>query len=362
MKILITAPSLETNRNVSGISSVVGQIIKHGGDEFFHFEAGRRDGEKVDIDWFLRQISLCLHIRREIRDRKIDVVHINTALAPLAIARDAILTRIASKPVLLHIHGGRFFTQKFSNFFLKWLTGKMLEKAKAIVVLSEIEKDFIEKNWKNTNVRVLENAVQVDEVQPRKPNMSVPPASAGGLNETAEKTIIFLGRLHEDKGLHEIIEACRILKKEGFQFNFKCFGMGEAKEKFVSEMTKILGEKFFYGGVVSGAEKWKAFAESDIFLLPSRYEGLPVALLEAMAAGCVPVASNVGSVCEVVKDGVNGFLIEPENVSQTLEKLKFLLSDKTDWENLRRNARETIEKRFDIKDYIKKLEDIYKKI
>lgn len=362
MKILITAPSLETSRNVSGISSVVSQIIARGSDEFFHFEAGRRDGEKIGIDWFLRQISLCLHFRREIRERKIDVVHINTALAPLSLVRDAVLTKFASRPVLLHIHGGRFFTQKFSSFFLKRMTGKMLKRAKTIVVLSEIEKDFIEKNWKNTSVRVLENAVLLDEVQPRKPDKSEPPAVAGGLNETSEKTLIFLGRLHEDKGLREIVEACRILKNEGFRFRFKCFGAGEAKEKFVSEMTKILGDKFFYGGVVSGAEKWQALAASDVFLLPSLYEGLPVALLEAMAAGCVPVASEIGSVREVVREGVNGFLVEPGNTVQIVDKLRPLLSEKIDWENLRKNARTTIEEKFNFKDYIEKLEHFYAEI
>jgi glycosyltransferase involved in cell wall biosynthesis len=348
-KILITAPSLETRRNVSGISSVVSQIIKRGGGEFFHFEAGRRDGEKIDVDWFLRQISLCLHFRREIREKKIDVVHINTALAPLSIVRDAVLARSANKPVLLHIHGGRFFTQKFSNFFLKWLTGKMLRRAKTVVVLSEIEKEYIEKRWQKLDVRVLENAVALDEVQTRK-------------NETDEKTIIFLGRLHEDKGLREIIEACRTLKNERFRFNFKAFGAGEAKDFFAAEMSKILDDKFFYGGVVSGAEKWKALATSDIFLLPSRYEGLPVALLEAMAAGCIPVASDIGSVREVVVDGVNGFLIEPQNVAQIVEKLKQLLSDKADWESLRRKAWRTIEEKFNFKDYIKKLERFYAEI
>lgn len=349
MKILITAPSLETSQNVSGISSVVSEIVKRGGGEFFHFEAGRRDGEKIGVDWFLRQISLCLHFRREIRERKIDVVHINTALAPLSLLRDAVLTRSARIPVLLHIHGGRFFTQKFSSFFLRWLTGKMLKRAKAVIVLSEIEKEFIEKNWQKLDATVLENAVPLDEVQPRG-------------KETREKTIIFLGRLHADKGLSEIVEACRILKNEGFQFRFKCFGAGEAKEEFVSEMNEILGDKFFYGGVVSGAEKWQALAASDIFLLPSLYEGLPVALLEAMAAGCVPVASEIGSVRVVVRDGVNGFLVEPGNTAQILEKLRPLLSDKIDWENLRKNARATIEEKFDFKDYIETLEAIYTEI
>ncbi len=349
MKILITAPSLETRQNVSGISSVVRQIVERGNGGFYHFAAGRRDGERIGISWFFRQISGFLRFRREIREKQIDIVHLNTALAPLSIMRDAALARIANRPILLHLHGGRFFTQKFDNWFFERLTGKMLRRAKIVVVLSETEKEFIESRWQNLDVRVLENSIALDEIQTRKP-------------ETSEKTIIFLGRLHEDKGLREIVKACRVLKSENFQFNFKCFGAGDAKEKFVSEMTNVLGEKFFYGGVVSGAEKWKALSESDIFLLPSRYEGLPVAMLEAMAAGCIPVVSKIGSINLVVKDGFNGFLIEPQNVSQTIEKLKLLLSDNAGWENLRRNARKTVEEKFNLKDYIEKLEDIYTEI
>ena len=349
MKILITAPSLETNRNVSGISSVVGQILKHGDSEFYHFQAGRRDGEKIGIRWFFTQIFAAPRLRREILDKKINVVHINTALAPLSIVRDAALAKAANRPVLLHLHGGRFFTQKFDRRFFQWLTGKMLRQAKTVLVLSEIEKKFIETRWQNLDVRVLENAVEIDEAPIVK-------------QENIEKTIVFLGRLHEDKGLREITEACRVLKSENFQFQFRCYGAGAEKDFFVREMTEILGEKFFYGGVVSGAEKRRALAESDIFLLPSRYEGLPVALLEAMAAGCVPVVSRVGSVNSVVKDGFNGFLVEPQNAGQIVEKLKFLLSGKADWESLRRNARKIVEEKFDIKDYIKRLENIYAEI
>jgi glycosyltransferase involved in cell wall biosynthesis len=349
MKILITAPSLETSRNVSGISSVVGQIIKRGDAEYHHFAAGRRDGEKIGASWFFRQLSVFSSFQREIREKKIDVVHINTALAPLSIMRDAALAKIANRPILLHLHGGKFFTQEFSSSFLKRLTGKMLRASCVVVVLSEIEKEFIEKRWKNMDVRVLENAVALDEVQARKA-------------ETPEKTIIFLGRLHKDKGLREIAEACRVLKSENFQFEFKCFGAGDEKDFFVAEMSEILGEKFFYGGVVSGEEKWKALAESDIFLLPSHYEGLPVALLEAMAAGVVPVVSEIGSIGSVVEEGFNGFLIEPQNVAQIVEKLKSLLSDEADWQNLRNNARATVADKFNLKDYIERLENIYAEI
>jgi len=194
---------------------------------------------------------------------------------------------------------------------------------------------------------VLENAVSLDAVK-------------GGAREAARKTIIFLGRLHESKGLHEIIEACRILEAENFEFQFRCFGAGALKDFFTKEMSEILGDKFFYGGVAGGEQKWDELAASDIFLLPSRYgEGLPMAMLEAMAAGCVVVAADVASVRAVITDGENGFLVEPYNTAQVVEKLKILLSGEADWEALRRNARATVEERFALGDYIKKLRKIY---
>lgn len=353
MKVLITAPSLDETENVSGISTLVRQIIKNGAADFRHFQAGRKDDDKGNLDWIFQQISLAPRFYREIKKEKFDLVHINTALNPLSIGRDFILVKtakFAGQKVLLHLHGGKFLANEFENNLLKSVTERMLRAASAVVVLSELEKQIVEKRWRNLNVKVLENAVALDEIEPRK-------------KETAEKTIIFLGRLHESKGLHEIIEACRNLKKENFNFRFRCFGAGAMRDFFVAEISKILGDKFDFGGVAAGKEKWKALAGSDIFLLPSRYgEGLPIAMLEAMAAGCVVVAADVASVRAVVKDGENGLLVAPYNTNQVVEKLKTLLSGKADWEKIKRNARRTIEEKFRVEDYTEKLENIYKEI
>ncbi|HLM00964.1 MAG TPA: glycosyltransferase family 4 protein [Pyrinomonadaceae bacterium] len=350
-KVLLTAPSLDEKQNVSGISTVARQIIERGTFEYRHFEAGRRDGERARIGWIRKQIVSVRRFRRAVRDA--DVVHLNTNFNPLAIVRDAVYAataRAAKIPLVVHVHGGRYLAEEFQSGWLKKIAEKMLRAGDAVVVLSEQEKKIIENRWRNLNVRVLENAVAVDE-------------AVDAERKTDEKTLIFLGRLHESKGLHEIVEACRRLKNENFRFRFKCFGAGERKDFFVAEMTRILGEKFYYGGVATGAEKWKELATADIFLLPSRYgEGLPVAMLEAMASGCVVIVSEMASTGAVVEDGENGFLIEPRSVAQLVEKLKLLLAGEIDSERLRKNARATIKARFDLNDYIERLENIYAEI
>lgn len=353
MKILITAPSLAEAENVSGISTVVRQIIQKSPFEFSHFAAGRRDGEKIGLRWFYNQAFLFPNFFVRIKQESPDLLHLNTALTPLAIGRDAVLAKIAQylkTPILLHIHGGKFFTQGFSNNFYKRLIKKMLYRTSAVVVLSETEKEFIEKIGNDLKIHVLPNAVsfaEIEKVEHKKKK---------------KKTILFLGRFHKGKGLKEIRETCRILKNKDIEFRFEGYGAGEEKDSFVRQMTEILGKDFYYGGVVSGREKWKALSDADVFLLPSHYEGLPLALLEAMAAGCVAVASDVGSIGKVIEDGKNGFLIRPRDTSQIVEKMEFLFSGEADWENLQRNAEKTIEERFSIKDYVKSLETIYEEI
>lgn len=349
MKILITAPSLDERKNVSGISTLVREIIKTDKNDFIQFVAGRQDGEKKSVGWLMKQLALPVRFRQTFLREKPEVVHINAALVPLSIMRDASLIIAAKRakiPTLLHLHGGRFLVEDFSNKFLESLAVKMFKSADRIVVLSEIEKENLTRRFRDLKIEVLPNAVSIKESNIEK--------------NVDKKTMIFLGRLHESKGLHEIIEACKILESENLAFDFRCFGAGEKKDFFVGEMEKILGEKFFYGGVISGEEKWDELFRSDIFLLPSRYgEGLPIAMLEAMAARCVPVASDVASVRAVVKNGENGFLVEPYNANQTADVLKNLLSDGFDRQTLRENARKTIEENYSMENYVQKLDEIY---
>jgi len=346
MKILITAPSLDENENVSGISALVRQIVKRSWHEFFHFQAGRKDGERSGPIWFLKQIMLVPGFNNFIKRTKPDVVHINTSLVKRAIARDVLLAGAArkmKKPVVLHVHGGPFAAGEFEW----WHLGKnMLNQANKVIVLSEREKEAILERIPELDIEVLPNAVPVDEIAetPRGP---------------VAKNVVYFGRLDETKGLDLIVEACAALKEKGLEFRFNCYGTGPQGREFIDQMLGVLGDDFYYGGVVTGQDKWRVLVENDVFLLPSKYEGLPMALLEAMAAGCVPVVSNVGSIGTVVEDGVNGVFVDETDVA---DRLGELLSGGFDLAGMSGRARETIRERFDIKDYVKKLDGIYREI
>lgn len=351
MKVIITAPSLNEDENVSGISTLVRNLIGKRAAKYVYFEAGRKDGEAANARWITRQTSLPLRFFSSLLAEKPDLVHLNTAFIPLAILRDTSLAgvaRLAGVPVLLHVHGGPFVAGEIGNSALRFAARKMLRMATAVVVFSRREAESLSERFPGTAAIVLPNAVPIDRA------LEVERPSGG------EKTFIFFGRLHESKGTRHIIEACRALKDQGFGFKFVCYGAGPEKELFLSSMSAILGDQFSYRGVAKGAEKWKAFSAADIFFLPSRDEGLPLALLEAMAAGCVPVMSESGAVADVIEDGRNGFLIDAENTTQTVGRLKFLLSEgSVGWSDLRKNARDTVREKFDFAEYIQRLNKIY---
>ncbi len=353
MKILITAPSLDEQRNVSGISTVVRQIIEHSPNTFSHFQAGREDGERAGAAWLLRQATLPVRFLARVLAERPDIVHINTALTDLSIWRDSALmlgAKLAGRPVVLALHGGKYLLDEFESKSLERAAAGLLRRADTVVALSEIERRQIDRRWPGLNVQVLPNAVPVPQGRPSKPDNAVP-------------AFIFLGRLHESKGLDEIAKACEALKHDGFDLRFNCFGDGPMKEGFVTRMNEILGGRFHYGGVIAGPDKSRELEKADIFLLPSLYgEGLPVAMLEAMAAGCVVVASEMASVSEVIEDGVNGYLIEPGNTAQLVGRLKALLDDRPNWKLVQNAASDTIRSRFSITEHTARLDKIYRSV
>jgi len=350
MKVLITAPSLDENRNVSGISTVVRQIIKYSAFKFDHFEAGRQGGEESRLLWLAGQLVLPVRFLQRIRSFSPDVVHINTGMTWLAVCRDAVLgmaARFAGRPVVLSVHGGRYLVEPFASGLMERIAGQMLRRSRSVLVLSELERNLLLKRWPDLSIDVLPNAVPTDVSVERD-----------GQNELP--VLIYFGRMHESKGIGEIIEATKILKAKGSSFVFRAYGDGPERERFVGEMRQVLGESFEDGGVVSGDEKWQKLAAADIFLLPSRYgEGLPMALLEAMAAGCVVVTSDNASITTVVSDGENGYIVEPENARQLAETLGSLLNDRTLWKPVQLAAAATVRDRFGIDSYIAKIDSIY---
>ncbi len=351
MKILITAPSLNTEKNVSGISAVVQAIKKHNKEHiYFHYLLGRPNTYLSKVDWFLKVVKQLVYFPMVLIKQKVDLVHQNLPFDPKGLLRESIINfwaNLCNVPVFLHIHGGAFLMNGTSNKFYRFLAQQLFKHSKIVVVLSELEKEALAKQYQYDGAKILMNSVDSKLYSSLRKEKEDKP------------TLLFLGRIHESKGVEDIIEAFRILKAE-IDFRFILCGQGPLRELVISKCAEILGEDFDYRGVVSGNEKLKAIADADFFLLPSRYgEGLPIALLETMAAGVVPVVTDDASMKYVVQSRGNGIRVNKSDAFNLKEELKMAILDNKLYTKLSENAKSTIAANYDIKTYISKLNQMY---
>lgn len=355
MKILITAPSLSPSKNVSGISSVVSNIIQYNKQhDFYHYLLGKPDRPMNKAVWFFHLLGQLLYFPFTIRKNKIELVHQNLPFDPKGLTREYIINfwcRIMRVPVLLHVHGGIFLMNGTNNPFFRKLAKSLFKHSKQVVVLSELEKDAIKNFYQFNSVKILYNSINTASYK------------SGSKQLPDDKPILlFFGRIHESKGVDDIIEAFRLLKGQ-LNFRFVLCGAGPLKEKFTTVCEQLLGNDFEYMGVVSGQKKFDIIKKSHFFLLPSRYgEGLPMALLETMAAGLVPVVTDDASMKFVVQHQTNGIRVNKKDPQDLYEKLKNIMSDKKLFTLLSENAIKTIESHYDIENYVIQLNKIYKTI
>ena len=154
------------------------------------------------------------------------------------------------------------------------------------------------------------------------------PKLPGDAPSRSAKTILFIGRLTEIKGLDVLLKALRGL--EGLELLVA--GDGPCRRDLETMAQKLdVTAKFL--GRVSGATRNELFVCSDAVVVPSRVlqdgrtEGMPVVCLEAMAAGRPVIAARAGGLAELIDDGENGLLFEPDDDRMLANKLKLVLND-----------------------------------
>lgn len=350
MNVLITSPSLEEEENVSGISSVVKLLMKYGDCNYLHFTLGRKDGQSKNIlSWCLDMLRTFIRFNLFVKNNEIDVLHLNVPCDVKGILREYITSAIAkshNKKILVHLHGGKLLLSS-PNFIIKRLFRKILLRGDVVIVLSELEKKFIDRNYTVDNVLVVPNGMEIDETASVDKKMQKYPV------------LLFLGRIEESKGVEDLVEALSKLYKE-FQFKFVLCGSGSLAAYCIEKLSPLMKDDFLFRGVVKGADKDKVIEESDIFVLPSRYgEGLPMALLETMAKGVVPIVTDDASMKVIIKNGHNGYFVEKYNSEDIYEKVALLFQNRNLYDEVSINARATIIDSYNIKKTVLAMSDIY---
>lgn len=134
--------------------------------------------------------------------------------------------------------------------------------------------------------------------------------------------LLHVGRFYPQKNHEIMLEALKLLKVRGLSPKLICYGDGP-RFKEIKALTKEMGldGQVDFPGLCDNV--YPRLAHGDVFLMPSKWEGVPMAVIEAMATGLPVIASKVGGLPNLVEDGVDGILIEPtpENLAQSIADL-----------------------------------------
>ncbi|MFC0250854.1 glycosyltransferase family 4 protein [Massilia consociata] len=243
------------------------------------------------------------------------------------------LARAAGCKTVFHLHGACFdsFIDKSGPWMRRWIR-HTLEASSVVIALSSRWAGFLRGFAPGAHVVVIPNSVPL------------PPASGVAVQPGR---ILFLGQVEPRKGIYELVEALAQLKDEFPHAELAIGGQGELEQVRRRAAELGVADRIVMLGWVKAEQKQEELARAAIFCLPSHAEGLPMAMLEAMAAGKAVVVSGVGGIPDAVMDGDNGLMIEPGDASALAAALGKLLRDDGERQRLGARARATIEQRFE---------------
>lgn len=353
LRIVITSPSLDAAHNVSGISSVVAVIIRNNHTrKYVHFLVGKPDADRRGVRWALLLLLMYARWARVSLFDRHAFIHFNLSLDPLGLIRDTPLilaARALRRRMVIHLHGGQLFGAVPRNAWLRWVVRGVIGGRHPTIVLGAREAGVLKQACRRANIAVLPNCIDLDDAR----------RFAREYRTTEPVTFLYIGRIAPGKGLDLIGDALEILRRRRREVKFVLAGAGPDERHHVARFRDILGSAFEFTGVVSGGSKTALLRRCDAFVLPSLFEGLPVALLECMAFGLVPITTDVGSIGDVVANGDNGILLGERSGTALADAMESLMTDPTARERLGGNAKQFVLTHHDPAGYVARLNEIY---
>ncbi len=288
-----------------------------------------------------------------IRSEGYDLIHTHTPRAALV---GCVAARLAGVPMVHHVHGQT--ATEVSNR-LRWRMVAMIERwavsrAAAVIAVSPSAGRYIAAHGvPQSKVRVVANGVPA--------HASLAPRSTPHGVWTLGVIALFRPR----KGLEPLLEALAALRQRGLPVRLRAIGSFETSEyeQAVHRCAERLG--------VADAIEWTGFrtnvsqemSELDLLVFPSVLaEGLPMVVIEAMAAGTPVVGTRVDGVRDAVRDGVDGLLCEPGCVGELTEAIARMVGGDVDWQALRTAAWRRQRDEFSDQSMCRAMADVYRDV
>lgn len=327
-----------SSRKIGGVEKHIFSLISHSNRKHFHFVVfgpsalvrAVKDLSLMNVEaigWIPRtkwDLRAAFHLRAMLRDSKVDLLHIHDP-------RSGLLGRLVAKPlripVVYTVHlPPYYYTVSMKQWVYRYVEGLLNRwfTDRIIYVSHTVCEEAIRLHIapKDRSL-VIENGINLQAYGKSIDRAAVRRA----LDTPVEATVFcFVGRFTEQKGIDVLLHALIAVHDQHTALRVWLVGDGSLRaqlEQYVANenLAPIVQFLGYRGDVM---EILKA---SDVFVLPSRYEAMPISLLEAMASGLPCIVTDVGDNAKVVEDGISGIVVPPENPEVLATALKKVLAD-----------------------------------
>jgi len=306
-------------------------------------------------------ILALIHIYGIYRGNKFKIIHTHSSKAGI-VGRWAAL--FARAPVILHtVHGWSFnnyqcIIKKWLFIYLEKITAKFTTK---IICVSrhDIETGLRYKIAPEDKFVLIKYGIRLYQFKNSICNKEEKKIELGINNN--DPVIGMVSCLKPQKSPLDYVKACINIYSKRQDINFLLIGDGVLKKKCKSELNKSpLNGRFIFTG-------WRRDISDildiiDIVVLTSKWEGLPIAIIEALAKGKPIVTTDVGGMRELVEDKVTGYITRPGEYRDTADRILSILKDKDSFFKMREKARRSIDNSFDIKAMTHNVDNLYRSL
>jgi len=316
-----------------------------------NFEVLRLKGLNFKLYAMISEYPYLPNLSSFLKNIKPDILHSDSHLflTTFSAVKEAKKLRI---PSVVTVHGVSAERGIFINFFqygYLYTVGKWIfRNATRIVCLTRSDAyEVMKYGADESKIRIVPNPVDLNLFKPSKEKSNDP-------------LFVWVGRFVSEKGLPYLVEAIEGVVRDCNDAKFILIGHGPLLP-LIKDMVKKAGlnEYVRFTGFIDPMSVSHVLSRATAFVFPSLKEGMPKAVLEAMACGLPIIASSISGIDEFVKDKYNGLLVPPRNPSVLAETIMNVISDKRLTTKLGVNARKTVETNHNWNTILNVLDSIY---
>lgn len=311
-----------------------------------YFAIFGRYAECMEIPHRRFSVSALVHLYRAVKKNDIDIIHSHGRGGGVYARLLGAMTR---RPVVHTFQGVHLWhLSPLKKFFYLFVEKSLALVTDVFINVSESERATCENaNFYSEKFKVVPIGVEVQPIR----------RLAAG---SGTFTLITISRLSFEKGVDVLFKVVKALAESGVDFKLLIVGNGPERERLETDVKAMVIEKYVvFLGAVSDAEKLKWLDSAHVFMNTSRCEGMPIAVLEAMARSLPVVATDVAGNKDVVISWENGFLFDITRPEEGARRIVELMENPALYEAVSKGAHRTMIEKFSVEMMCESTKDIY---